>query len=73
MLLAGHVGVLVPCVILVLLCAVCVVIIGRQPESKEAITFKVTIKPWISVFELLCCVSAFPFFIMEKTHQWLRS
>lgn len=41
-LLAGNVAVLVPCVILCLLCAVCIVIIWRQPESKEALTFKVS-------------------------------
>lgn len=41
-LLAGHAGVLVPCVILFLLCVVCIVIIWRQPESKEALSFKVT-------------------------------
>lgn len=43
--LAGHPGIVVPCVILCLLCAVCVIIIWRQPESKEALTFKVTINP----------------------------
>lgn len=42
-LLAGHAGVLVTCIILCLLCAVCIVIIWRQPESKEALTFKVTL------------------------------
>lgn len=40
-LLAGHAPVVVPCVLLGLLCTVCVVIIWRQPESKEALTFKV--------------------------------
>lgn len=42
-LLAGQVSILVPCVVLCLLSAVCVVIICRQPESKEALTFKVTV------------------------------
>lgn len=41
-LLAGDAAVLVPCVLLALLCGVCFVIISRQPESKEALTFKVT-------------------------------
>lgn len=41
----GHPGVIVPCVILALLCVVCIVIIWRQPESKEALTFKVGIAP----------------------------
>lgn len=40
-LLAGHPAVVVPCVLLGLLCVVCLVIICRQPESKEALTFKV--------------------------------
>lgn len=44
-LLAGEAAVVVPCVILCLLCAVCIVIIWRQPESKEALTFKVTSVP----------------------------
>lgn len=42
-LLAGHAGVLVPCLALCLLCVVCIVIIWRQPESKEALTFKVSV------------------------------
>lgn len=40
-LLAGHASVVVPCVLLSLMCAVCVIIIWRQPESKAALTFKV--------------------------------
>lgn len=44
-LLAGEATVVVLCVILCLLCAICIVIIWRQPESKEALTFKVTYVP----------------------------
>ncbi|XP_034062532.1 cationic amino acid transporter 3a [Gymnodraco acuticeps] len=51
-LLAGHAGVVVPCVILTLLCAVCVIIIWRQPESKEALTFKVPLLPWLPLFSV---------------------
>nr|XP_046266240.1 cationic amino acid transporter 3a [Scatophagus argus]XP_046266241.1 cationic amino acid transporter 3a [Scatophagus argus] len=51
-LLAGHSAVLVPCVILTLLCAVCVIIIWRQPESKEALTFKVPLLPWLPLFSV---------------------
>uniref|UniRef100_A0A665UAR1 Cationic amino acid transporter C-terminal domain-containing protein n=1 Tax=Echeneis naucrates TaxID=173247 RepID=A0A665UAR1_ECHNA len=51
-LLAGHVGVVVPCVILTLLCAVCFIIICRQPESKEALTFKVPLLPWLPLFSV---------------------
>ncbi|KAI9548207.1 Cationic amino acid transporter 3 [Dissostichus eleginoides] len=51
-LLAGHAGVVVPCVILTLLCVVCVIIIWRQPESKEALTFKVPLLPWLPLFSV---------------------
>ncbi|XP_005926443.1 cationic amino acid transporter 3a [Haplochromis burtoni] len=51
-LLAGYSGVVVPCVILVVLCAVCVIIIWRQPESKEALTFKVPLLPWLPLFSV---------------------
>ncbi|XP_049448472.1 cationic amino acid transporter 3a [Epinephelus fuscoguttatus] len=51
-LLAGHASVVVPCVILTLLCAVCVIIIWRQPESKEALTFKVPLLPWLPLFSV---------------------
>uniref|UniRef100_A0A8C4DNE0 Solute carrier family 7 member 3a n=1 Tax=Dicentrarchus labrax TaxID=13489 RepID=A0A8C4DNE0_DICLA len=44
--------VVVPCVILTLLCGVCVVIIWRQPESKEALTFKVPLLPWLPLFSV---------------------
>lgn len=43
MLLNGHAAVVVSCVILGLLCVVCVIIIWRQPESREALTFKVSV------------------------------
>lgn len=52
-LLAGRAAVLVPCVILTLLCAVGVVIIWRQPQSKEALTFKVPLLPWLPLFSIL--------------------
>ncbi|KAF7206227.1 solute carrier family 7, member 3 [Nothobranchius furzeri] len=51
-LLKAHPGVLVPCVILALLCVVCIVIIWRQPESKEALTFKVPLLPWLPLFSV---------------------
>ncbi|XP_069574468.1 solute carrier family 7, member 3 [Brachyistius frenatus] len=51
-LIAGHAGVVVPCVALTLLCCVCVVIIFRQPESKEALTFKVPLLPWLPLFSV---------------------
>ncbi|KAM9333456.1 solute carrier family 7, member 3 isoform 1-T2 [Pholidichthys leucotaenia] len=44
--------VVVPCVILTLLCVVCVVIICRQPQSKEALTFKVPLLPWLPLFSV---------------------
>ncbi|XP_029304746.1 solute carrier family 7, member 3 [Cottoperca gobio] len=51
-LLAGHAAVVLACVILTLLCGVCVVIIWRQPESKEALTFKVPLLPWLPLFSV---------------------
>ncbi|XP_072230712.1 solute carrier family 7, member 3 [Leuresthes tenuis] len=51
-LFAGHAGVVVPCVILALLCCVCIAIIWRQPESKEALTFKVPLLPWLPLFSV---------------------
>ncbi|XP_034539901.1 cationic amino acid transporter 3a [Notolabrus celidotus] len=51
-LLAARPGVLVPCVILTLLCVVCVIIIWRQPESKEALNFKVPLLPWLPLFSV---------------------
>uniref|UniRef100_G3QAV8 Solute carrier family 7 member 3a n=1 Tax=Gasterosteus aculeatus aculeatus TaxID=481459 RepID=G3QAV8_GASAC len=51
-LLAGHPAVVVPCVLLGLLCVVCLVIICRQPESKEALTFKVPLLPWLPLFSV---------------------
>ncbi|XP_068456500.1 solute carrier family 7, member 3 [Clinocottus analis] len=51
-LLAGHVGIVMSCVILTLLCIVCLVIIYRQPESKEALTFKVPLLPWLPLFSV---------------------
>ncbi|TKS82904.1 Cationic amino acid transporter 3 [Collichthys lucidus] len=51
-LMAGHAGAVVSCVILTLLCGVCVIIICRQPESKEALTFKVPLLPWLPLFSV---------------------
>ncbi|XP_070699170.1 solute carrier family 7, member 3 [Pempheris klunzingeri] len=51
-LLDGQSAVIVPCVILTLLCGVCVIIIVRQPESKEALTFKVPLLPWLPLFSV---------------------
>eukprot|EP00064_Thunnus_orientalis_P007278 superscaffoldBa00000796_g7298 len=51
-LLSGNAAVVVPCVILTLLCSICVIIIWRQPESKEALTFKVPLLPWLPLFSV---------------------
>ncbi|CAB1333157.1 unnamed protein product [Coregonus sp. 'balchen'] len=40
------------CVVLSLLCTLCVIIIWRQPESKEALTFKVPLLPWLPLFSV---------------------
>ncbi|CAL8365459.1 unnamed protein product [Lota lota] len=51
-LMAADPAVVAVCVVLTLLCAVCVVIIWRQPESKEALTFKVPLLPWLPIFSV---------------------
>ncbi|XP_061557818.1 cationic amino acid transporter 3a [Phycodurus eques] len=51
-LLAGHGVVVAPCIILALLCAGCLIVICRQPESKEALTFKVPLLPWLPLFSV---------------------
>ncbi|XP_051903987.1 cationic amino acid transporter 3a [Hippocampus zosterae] len=51
-LLAGHKAVVASCVILALLCAACLIVICRQPESKEALTFKVPLLPWLPLFSV---------------------
>lgn len=43
-LLDGHPLWVAVCVILTSLCFFCVIIIWRQPESKEALTFKVLVR-----------------------------
>ncbi|XP_029029656.1 cationic amino acid transporter 3a [Betta splendens] len=48
----GNVYVIVPCVIFTLLCGVCFIIIARQPESKENLTFKVPLLPWLPLFSV---------------------
>ncbi|MEQ2194281.1 hypothetical protein XENOCAPTIV_026668 [Xenoophorus captivus] len=59
-LLAGDVCVISPCVLLALLCFVCIVIIWRQPESKEALTFKVRYLLFGNMFwNLWCCTEPF--------------
>lgn len=51
-LLAGVPAVIVPCIILALLCIVCIIIICRQPQSKEALTFKVPLLPGLPLFSV---------------------
>ncbi|XP_041863978.1 cationic amino acid transporter 3a [Melanotaenia boesemani] len=50
--LNANASVVVPCIILALLCCVCIIIIWRQPESKEALTFKVPLLPWLPLFSV---------------------
>ncbi|TSL04357.1 Cationic amino acid transporter 3 [Bagarius yarrelli] len=51
-LMKGNFVVLAVCVILTILCFLCVIIIWRQPESKEALTFKVPLLPWLPLFSV---------------------
>ncbi|XP_022076728.1 cationic amino acid transporter 3a [Acanthochromis polyacanthus] len=68
-LLSGHAGVMVPCIILTLLCGVCVIIIWRQPESKEALTFKVPLLPWLPLFSVFVNI----YLMMQlDVGTWLR-
>ncbi|TNM84724.1 hypothetical protein fugu_008902 [Takifugu bimaculatus] len=68
-LLAGDAAVVVPCVILCLFCAVCIVIIWRQPESKEALTFKVPLLPWLPLFSIF--VNIYLMMQLDKS-TWIR-
>ncbi|XP_068186957.1 solute carrier family 7, member 3 [Antennarius striatus] len=67
--LSGHAGVLVACVFFVLLCGACVIIIWRQPESKEAINFKVPLLPWLPLFSVFVNI-----YLMMQLDQstWIR-
>ncbi|XP_062867656.1 cationic amino acid transporter 3a [Trichomycterus rosablanca] len=51
-LLSGHPLWLAVCAILTSLCFLCVIIIWRQPESREALTFKVPLLPWLPLFSV---------------------
>lgn len=51
-LMEGHPIWVAVCVILALLCFFCVIVIWRQPESKEALTFKVPLLPWLPLFSI---------------------
>uniref|UniRef100_A0A8C7ZBJ4 Solute carrier family 7 member 3a n=1 Tax=Oryzias sinensis TaxID=183150 RepID=A0A8C7ZBJ4_9TELE len=68
-LLRGHPAAVVPCAILTLLCGICVVIIWRQPESKEALTFKVPLLPWLPLFSVFVNI----YLMMQlDVATWLR-
>ncbi|MCJ8740731.1 hypothetical protein PDJAM_G00062450 [Pangasius djambal] len=51
-LMDGHLVWVAVCAILTSLCIFCVFIIWRQPESKEALTFKVPLLPWLPLFSV---------------------
>ncbi|XP_059911721.1 cationic amino acid transporter 3a [Gadus macrocephalus] len=51
-LIAARPVVVTAVVVLTLLCGVCVVIIWRQPQSKEELTFKVPLLPWLPIFSV---------------------
>ncbi|KAA0720229.1 Cationic amino acid transporter 3 [Triplophysa tibetana] len=48
----GEIVWVIVCVILAVLCFPCVIVIWRQPESKEALTFKVPLLPWLPLFSI---------------------
>ncbi|KAF4077358.1 hypothetical protein AMELA_G00207300 [Ameiurus melas] len=51
-LMGGHLVWVTVCAVLTLLCFFCVIIIWRQPESKEVLTFKVPLLPWLPLFSV---------------------
>ncbi|XP_073727278.1 solute carrier family 7, member 3 [Misgurnus anguillicaudatus] len=48
----GEIVWVIACIILAVLCFLCVIVIWRQPESKEALTFKVPLLPWLPLFSI---------------------
>ncbi|XP_056586434.1 cationic amino acid transporter 3a [Triplophysa dalaica] len=50
--MSGEIVWVMVCVILAVLCFPCVIVIWRQPESKEALTFKVPLLPWLPLFSI---------------------
>ncbi|KAM4726055.1 solute carrier family 7, member 3 [Anableps anableps] len=68
-LLAGHAGVVASCIVLALLCVLCIIIIWRQPESKEALTFKVPLLPWLPMFSVF--VNIYLMMQLDKG-TWIR-
>ncbi|KAJ0061568.1 hypothetical protein NL108_005796 [Boleophthalmus pectinirostris] len=51
-LLSVQPRVLVPVILLAVMCVLCFIIICRQPQSKEALTFKVPLLPWLPLFSV---------------------
>lgn len=57
--MSGEIVWVMVCVILAVLCFPCVIVIWRQPESKEALTFKVPdVQIIIDSGFILCCKSS---------------
>ncbi|XP_037125248.1 cationic amino acid transporter 3a [Syngnathus acus] len=67
-LLVGNGVVVASCVILTLLCIGCLIIICRQPESKEALTFKVPLLPWLPLFSVF--VNIYLMMQLDKATWW---
>ncbi|XP_026861234.2 cationic amino acid transporter 3a [Electrophorus electricus] len=51
-LVAGQPVWVAACVTLTMLCFICVIIIWRQPENNEALSFKVPLLPWLPLFSI---------------------
>ncbi|XP_072301823.1 solute carrier family 7, member 3 [Eucyclogobius newberryi] len=68
-LLSAHAGVLVPVILLALLCVLCFIVICRQPQSKEALTFKVPLLPILPLFSVFVNI-----YLMMQLDRgtWLR-
>ncbi|XP_049597956.1 solute carrier family 7, member 3 [Syngnathus scovelli] len=67
-LLTGNGVVVASCVILTLLCIGCFIVICRQPESKEALTFKVPLLPWLPLFSVF--VNIYLMMQLDKATWW---
>ncbi|XP_077403662.1 solute carrier family 7, member 3 [Vanacampus margaritifer] len=68
-LLAGDGLVVASCAVLALMCAGCLIVICRQPESKEALTFKVPLLPWLPLFSVF--VNIYLMMQLDKS-TWCR-
>ncbi|XP_077361599.1 solute carrier family 7, member 3 isoform X2 [Festucalex cinctus] len=68
-LIDGDAPVVAACAVLALACAACIVVICRQPHSKQALTFKVPLLPWLPLFSVF--VNIYLMMQLDKG-TWIR-